>query len=148
MVEKVIARLAQVLQAVDAELPLAQVQKASEQEEPNLYPLFVALDIIESLHECSPKSFMLLIKVAELPIKKLVEGIMLKTQQIIYMMGRRCQNMCALSDEETLDEVEVTCPLPQVTMVSSDHSNPREVCRHGRRDPKVREDLQDGVFHK
>jgi hypothetical protein len=33
----------------------------------------VALDIMETLHEQMPKSFMQLIKVKELPLKKIVE---------------------------------------------------------------------------
>ena len=41
-------------------------------------PFSVILDIFETLHEQMPKSFMQLIKIKDLPLKKAVEGVLVK----------------------------------------------------------------------
>jgi hypothetical protein len=69
--EKLIQRLAQQLQQIDAEIAV---------QSENMMALLVGLDIIETMHECAPKCFMLIIKVKELPLKKATEQILVKAQ--------------------------------------------------------------------
>ncbi|TNV87321.1 hypothetical protein FGO68_gene13490 [Halteria grandinella] len=123
--EKLIIKLSQILQAVDQEIAsitLPQVQKSSEEASPNFMPLLISLDILESLYECAPKSFMQLIKVKELPLKKGTESILVKTQQILYMVGKRCGMLNEEEEEsggaeQSMDEVDIQTPMAQVSLL-------------------------------
>lgn len=73
-------------------------------------PLSVMLDILETMQEVMPKSFMQLIKVKELPLKKIIEVILFKSQQLILAVLSNSSS----SIGEDIDEDEVSTPLPTV----------------------------------
>jgi hypothetical protein len=77
--EKVIQKLASLLQLWDKELS-GIIKSFPGDEEINEKPLYVLLDLLETMHETMPKGFMLLIKDKDLPLKKAVESIYFKSQ--------------------------------------------------------------------
>jgi hypothetical protein len=52
---------------------IAQALNSCEFSEENRISFMVAMDLMETLHEQMPKSFLQLIKIKDLPLKKVVE---------------------------------------------------------------------------
>ena len=86
MTEKLIGKLVEMLGQCEEEL--SQIIS----EDGSIKPFVVMMDVMETMQETMPKSFPQLIKIKDVPFKKAVESILVKSQQLIMLSHHSLQD--------------------------------------------------------
>lgn len=84
--EKLIGKLVEMLGQCEQEL------SSIISEDGSIKPFVVMMDVIETMQETMPKSFPQLIKIKDVPFKKAVESILVKSQQLIMLSHHYIQD--------------------------------------------------------